>query len=299
MPDSSLNSTGAPRTSEKGQPFSRKRARRSASSDPAMGSPEDTVPFDPLFERALRSSRNLSDPFHLASGTDRGRRPARNQRPAPQLAQHRNAARSLGQTRNSSSPDPQAGQRRSSDEAQGGTPGACWTASQERSAAANETSKAVLCRTYPLSAALAIRAAVALSRAALSASPLRFPARARRTSSTERAARTSGSFPMRRRSRGFSSKNSRGPRRVSRKLAPIHTIPPELPSNRNSSSAKPPSASDWTSARARSRPSDEMTVATRWAKPTSSACSFSSSSALVSTVTPAKLSSENVISNVV
>ena len=44
---------------------------------------------------------------------------------------------------------------------------------------------------------------------------------------------------------------------------------------------------------------DEMTVAARWAKPTSSACSFSSPSALVSTATPAKLSSENVISSVV
>src|SRR5580765_8674529 len=130
MPDNSLNSTGAPRTSENGQPFSRNSSRRSASSAPAAGSPEDTLPSDAVFERALRSSRNLSDPFHVASGTDRGRRPARNQRPAPQLAQHRNAARSLGQTRNSSSPDPQAGQRRSSDEAQGGTPGACSTAPQ-------------------------------------------------------------------------------------------------------------------------------------------------------------------------
>ena len=67
---------------------------------------------------------------------------------------------------------------------------------------------------------------------------------------------TSGSFPIRRRSRGFSSKNSRGPRRASRKLAAIHNIPPELSSSRSSSSAKPPSASDRTSARARSRPSD-------------------------------------------
>src|SRR6476646_4653827 len=143
MPDSSLNSTGAPRTSEKGQPFSRKRARTSASSEPAMGSPDGTVPFDPLFERAFRSSRNLSDPFHVASGTDRGRRPARNQRPAPQLAQHRRADRPLGQSRDSSARDPQAGQRRSSEEVQGGTPGARSTAPQERSAAAKETSKAV------------------------------------------------------------------------------------------------------------------------------------------------------------
>src|SRR5580765_1246047 len=264
-----------------------------------MGSLDDAVLSDALLERAVRSSRNRSDPFHVASGTDRGRRPARNQRPAPQLAQHRRADRPLGQSRDSSSRDPQAGQRRSSDEPHGGTPGARSTAPQERSAAAKETSNSVSCRTYPLSAALAIKAAVALTRAAVSASPLRFPARVRGTSSTERAARASGSFPMRRRSRGFSSKNSRGPRRASRKLAPIHTTPPSLPSNRNSSSAKPPSASDWTSVRAGSRPSDEMTVATRWAKPTSSACSFSSSSALVSTVTPAKLSSENVISNVV
>ena len=108
-----------------------------------------------------------------------------------------------------------------------------------------------------------------------------------------------GPSPRRRRSRGFSSKNSRGPRRASRKLAAILNIPPELSSSRSSSSAKPPSASDRTSARARSRPSEEMTVAARWAKPTSSACSFSSPSALVSTATPAKLSSENVISSVV
>src|SRR6476659_1100924 len=167
MPDSSLNSTGAPRTSEKGQPFSRNRARRSSSSDPAMGSPEDTVPFDPLFERALRSSRNLSDPFHVASGTDRGRRRARNQRPAPQLAQHRKADRVLGQSRNSSSRDPQAGQRRSSDEAQGGRPRAGSTAPQARSAVAKETSKTVSFRRYPPLAALAIRAAVALTRAAV------------------------------------------------------------------------------------------------------------------------------------
>ena len=172
-------------------------------------------------------------------------------------------------------------------------------APQARSAAANETSNAVSCRTYPLSAALAIRAAVAVSRAAVSASASLFPARARRTSSTARVARTSGSFPMRRRSRGFSSKNSRGPRRASRKLAAVLTTPPELPSRRNSPSAKPPSPSDADECRASSRPSDEMTVAARWAKPTSSACSFSSPSALVSTVTPAKLSSENVISSVV
>ena len=140
-----------------------------------MGSPEDTVPFDALFERALRSSRNLSDPFHVASGTDRGRRPARNQRPAPQVAQHRRADRPLGQSRNSSSRDPQAGQRRSSDEAQEGTPGAAPTTPQARSAAANETSKVVSCRTYPLSAALAIKAAVALTRAAVSAVLAAFP----------------------------------------------------------------------------------------------------------------------------
>src|SRR4051794_5117804 len=181
MPDSSLNSTGAPRTSENGQPFSRKSDRRSASNSPV-------TLFEALFERALRSSRNLSDPFHAPSGTDRGRRPARNQRPAPQLAQHRRADRPLGQSRNSSSRDPQAGQRRSSDEAQAGTAAGRSTAPQPRSAAASETSNAVSCRTYPLSAALAIRAAVALTRAAVSASAFRFPVRARRTSSTERAA---------------------------------------------------------------------------------------------------------------
>src|SRR4051794_21759240 len=292
MPDSSLNSTGAPRTSENGQPFSRKSDRRSASNSPV-------TPFEALFEKALRSSRNLSEPFHDPSGTDRGRRPARNQSPAPQLAQHRRADRPLGQSRNSSSRDPQAGQRRSSDEAQEGTPGARSPAPQARSAAANETSNAVSDRTYPHSAALAIRAAVSLSRTAVPASASRFPARARKTSSTERAARASRPLAMRPRSRGFSSKNSRGPRRASRKLAATLTVPPGLPSSPNSSSATPPSASDRTRVRALSDPSVGMTVAARWAKPTSSACSFSSPSALVSTATSARLPSENVISSLV